>query len=307
MLASFRNLFLACLLGGLASALLADELPPVTDGRAQLLVIRPDHEPNEITLQVELNGQNIGELAPNRYLLADLEPGGHKLRVNGGETPVEDAFTLQPGEGAYFLITVEPGWWQYQMRMQSVNEEIAGRYLIKTEAAQPGAVVVAGVGTPLAPAAAATATATATASAAASVAPAGRWPDISIVTLGVGDLSRAVAFYKEGLGFPLSRESSRDIALFDLKGSWLALYPRQALAEDAGVPVGEAGGFAGFTLAHNVMSIVEVDAFMDKAVAAGAQIVKPAAETFWGGYSGYFRDPEGFLWEVAWNPHLSPD
>jgi catechol 2,3-dioxygenase-like lactoylglutathione lyase family enzyme len=302
MLASFRNLFLACLLGGLANGLLADELPPVTDGRAQLLVIRPDHEPNEITLQVELNGQKIGELAPNRYFLADLEPGGHSLRVSGGETPVEEVFTVQSGEGAYFLITVEPGWWQYQMRMQSVNEEIAGRYLIKTEAAQAGAVVVAGVETPLAPAAA-------TASAAASVAPppAGHWPDISIVTLGVGDLSRAVAFYRDGLGFPLSRESSKDIAFFDLQGSWLALYPRQALAEDAGVPVGEAGAFAGFTLAHNVKSIAEVNAFMDKAVAAGAQIVKPAGETFWGGYSGYFRDPEGFLWEVAWNPHLSPD
>lgn len=305
--ASGPKLFLACLLAGLATSLFADDVPPVVDGRAQLLVIRPDHEPNEITLQVELNGQKIGELAPNRYLLADLEPGRHGLRLIGGETPVEKDFSVEPGEGAYFHITVEPGWWHYKMRIQAVSEEIARRYLIRTKAALPGPVVLAGVGAPLAEeAVAASIVAAAPVQESEAAAPvSGPIPPISIVTLGVSDLPRAVAFYRDGLGFPLSDESNKDIAFFALQGSWLALYPRRALAQDVGVDAAAPPAFPGFTLAHNVGGIEQVDAFMSKAAEAGAEVLKPAAETFWGGYSGYFRDPDGFVWEVAWNPHLS--
>ena len=125
-------------------------------------------------------------------------------------------------------------------------------------------------------------------------------PRISIVTLGVRDLEIATAFYRDGLGLP-ERESDGNIAFFEMSGTWLALYPREALAEDATVPA-EGSGFAGFTLAHNVGSREEVEAVIDEAESAGAEVIKPAGETFWGGYSGYVSDPDGFLWEVAWNP-----
>lgn len=125
-------------------------------------------------------------------------------------------------------------------------------------------------------------------------------PRISIVTLGVRDLETATAFYRDGLGLP-ERESDGNVSFFTTSGTWLALYPREALAEDATVPA-EGRGFAGFTLAHNVGSREEVEAVIDEAESAGAEVVKPAGETFWGGYSGYFSDPDGFLWEVAWNP-----
>jgi catechol 2,3-dioxygenase-like lactoylglutathione lyase family enzyme len=125
-------------------------------------------------------------------------------------------------------------------------------------------------------------------------------PRISIVTLGVRDLEIATAFYRDGLGLP-ERESDGNIAFFEMPGTWLALYPREALAEDATVPA-EGSGFAGFTLAHNVGSREEVEAVIDEAESAGAEVIKPAGETFWGGYSGYVSDPDGFLWEVAWNP-----
>lgn len=123
---------------------------------------------------------------------------------------------------------------------------------------------------------------------------------ISIITLGVRDLNTSIKFYREGLGLPL-REGSEGIAFFELKGTWLALYPREALAADASVPA-QGEGFAGFTLAHNVRSKEEVDRVLQQAQQAGAPLAKPAAETDWGGYSGYFRDPDGYLWEVAWNP-----
>jgi hypothetical protein len=123
----------------------------------------------------------------------------------------------------------------------------------------------------------------------------------------VRDFDRSLAFYRDGLGFPLHDfvEGQR-FAMFRLKGSWLSLFPREELAADAGVPdagVPEDGlGFPGFSLAHNVASREEVDRVYTLALSVDAAARKAPAETFWGGYSGYFTDPEGFLWEVAWNP-----
>ena len=125
-------------------------------------------------------------------------------------------------------------------------------------------------------------------------------PRISMITLAVGDLAAAIAFYEQGLGFP-RMDSPPDVAFFTLSGTWLGLYGRQALADDAGVPAG-GSGFEGFTLAHNVTSEQEVDAVMARAVEAGASQVKPPQKATWGGYSGYFKDPDGHLWEVAYNP-----
>ena len=126
---------------------------------------------------------------------------------------------------------------------------------------------------------------------------------ISLITLGVADLQRSIAFYRDGLKLPKRNEGSENIAFFETSGTWLSLYPREALAEDAGIP-SEAAGSRDFTLAHNVHSPEEVDRILEAAVAAGATLVKPGGPVFWGGYSGYFADPDGFLWEVAWNPHL---
>ena len=125
-------------------------------------------------------------------------------------------------------------------------------------------------------------------------------PRISMITLGVNDMERAVTFYRDGLGFP-QMDSPPGVAFFTLNGTWLGLYGREELAEDAMVPA-EGSGFAGFSLAHNVHSDAEVDVVMAQAIAAGATQVKAPQKVFWGGYSGYFRDPEGFLWEVAHNP-----
>ncbi|MFC7071348.1 VOC family protein [Halobaculum lipolyticum] len=129
-------------------------------------------------------------------------------------------------------------------------------------------------------------------------------PRISIVTLGVADLAAATAFYEDGLGLP-RHEFDGDIAFFALAGTWLALYPREALAADAGVGP-DGSGFAGVTLAHNVDDEERVDAVLAEAERAGATIVKPAARADWGGYSGYFADPDGHLWEVAHAPGFSP-
>ena len=129
-------------------------------------------------------------------------------------------------------------------------------------------------------------------------------PRISLITLGVKDLGRSVRFYREGLGLPLREGGDVNVvAFFQTQGTWLALFPREALAADAGV-VAEGGGFAGFTLAHNVRTREEVDETLNEAEAAGARLVKAAGDTDWGGYSGYFADPDGYLWEVAWNPHF---
>ena len=121
-----------------------------------------------------------------------------------------------------------------------------------------------------------------------------------MVTLGVRDLAAAINFYENGLGFP-RMESPPEVAFFTLNGTWLGLYGREALAEDAQVPL-EGNGFEGFTLAHNVESEAEVDEVVAQAVAAGATLVKKPQKVFWGGYSGYFKDLDGHLWEVAHNP-----
>ena len=127
-------------------------------------------------------------------------------------------------------------------------------------------------------------------------------PRISIITLGVSDLPRSVRFYRDGLGLPLrDDEDTESIAFFQTSGTWLALYPRDALADDVGIP-SDGTGFSGVTLAHNVRTRSEVDELLRVAVEAGATLVKPAEDVFWGGYSGYFTDPDGHLWEVAWNP-----
>jgi len=125
-------------------------------------------------------------------------------------------------------------------------------------------------------------------------------PRISMITLGVRDLASAVKFYEEGLGFP-RMESPPEVAFFTLNGTWLGLYGREALAEDATVSP-EGDGFEAFTLTHNVSSEKEVDEVVTQAVDAGATLIKKPAKVFWGGYSGYFKDLDGHLWEVAHNP-----
>jgi uncharacterized glyoxalase superfamily protein PhnB len=125
-------------------------------------------------------------------------------------------------------------------------------------------------------------------------------PRISMITLGVRDLAVAIEFYEQGLGFP-RMESPPEVAFFTLNGTWLGLYGRDALAKDAAVSA-EGQGFESFTLAHNVGSEPEVDEIVTQAVAAGATLVKKPQKAFWGGYSGYFKDPDGHLWEVAHNP-----
>ena len=121
-----------------------------------------------------------------------------------------------------------------------------------------------------------------------------------MITLGVDDMARAVQFYQDGLGFPRHGEGD-DVAFFKLNGTWLGLYGREALAEDAQVD-SEGTGFNSFAIAHNVNSEEEVEAVMNEALAAGAELVKKPQEVFWGGYSGYFKDPDGHLWEIAHNP-----
>jgi catechol 2,3-dioxygenase-like lactoylglutathione lyase family enzyme len=137
-------------------------------------------------------------------------------------------------------------------------------------------------------------------------------PRITLVTLAVDDLERAVRFYRDGLGFETPGIVGAEfehgaVAFFELQaGLRLALWPRTSLAHDAGIAV-DAPSRTDISLAHNVRSKAEVDAVMAQAKAAGATIVKPAHDTFWGGYAGYFQDPDGHLWEVAWNPQMLPD
>ena len=125
-------------------------------------------------------------------------------------------------------------------------------------------------------------------------------PRISMITLGVRDLEKSIEFYEKGLGFP-RMESPPTVAFFTLNGTWLGLYGRDALAEDATVSP-EGSGFNSFALAHNLGSEAEVDELFEKAVSVGAEPVKQPQKVFWGGYSGYFKDPDGHLWEIAHNP-----
>ncbi len=127
-------------------------------------------------------------------------------------------------------------------------------------------------------------------------------PRISMITLGVKDLQKSVKFYQQGLGLPLREPQSDDVAFFNLNGTWLGLYPWDKLAEDVTVEP-QGSGFRGVTLAHNVKSEEDVDRVMSQAIQAGAKLAKRAQDVFWGGYSGYFSDIDGHLWEIAWNPY----
>ena len=127
-------------------------------------------------------------------------------------------------------------------------------------------------------------------------------PKISMITLGVRDFGKSLAFYRDGLGFPThDYRDGDDHVMFKLEGSWLSLYPRGKLAEDANI-ADDGLGFCAVTLAHNVKSKEEVDAAFANAAAAGARPIKAPQDVFWGGYSSYFADPDGHLWEVAFNP-----
>jgi uncharacterized protein len=123
---------------------------------------------------------------------------------------------------------------------------------------------------------------------------------VSIITLGVGDLERSKSFY-ERLGWRRGMTKSEGIAFFQAGRIALALFPREELARDANI-TDDGQGFRGFSLAYNTRQREEVDAVIAEAEAAGATVLKPAEEAFWGGYSGYFADPDRFVWEVAWNP-----
>ena len=126
-------------------------------------------------------------------------------------------------------------------------------------------------------------------------------PRISIITLGVSDMPRSIRFYRDGLGLPTAADDAAVIAFFRMSGTVLALYPREALAQDA-VPgsSGHGEGFSGITLAYNTRTKDEVEETLRLAEQAGATVVKPAQNADWGGYHGYFADPDGYLWEVAW-------
>lgn len=132
-------------------------------------------------------------------------------------------------------------------------------------------------------------------------------PRVTVITLGVSDLEASLAFYRDGLGFPtegiVGREFEHGAVVFiQLQpGLKLALWPRASISHDTGLEAGTASPTE-LTLGHNVASKAEVDAVMSHAQAAGAVVVKTAHDTFWGGYSGYFQDPDGHLWEVVWNP-----
>jgi uncharacterized protein len=128
---------------------------------------------------------------------------------------------------------------------------------------------------------------------------------VSLITIGVADVTASAAFY-ERLGWIRSAAGSDEIAFFDAGGVVLALFGSDALARDAGV-ASERSGFRGVALAHNVPRREDVDATLAEAVRAGAGLIKPAEQADWGGYSGYFADPDGHLWEVAWNPHFPLD
>ncbi|MEX0647450.1 MAG: VOC family protein [Balneolaceae bacterium] len=136
-------------------------------------------------------------------------------------------------------------------------------------------------------------------------------PRITVITIGVDDLERSVQFYRDGLGLATEGIVGQEfengaVAFFDLQaGLRLAVWPRKSISRDSGLP-GDKPNPVEFTLGHNVCSKAEVDKVMKQAENAGGKIVKPAQDTFWGGYAGYFQDPDYHLWEVVWNPDLIP-
>jgi catechol 2,3-dioxygenase-like lactoylglutathione lyase family enzyme len=128
-------------------------------------------------------------------------------------------------------------------------------------------------------------------------------PRLSILTLGVRDLNRSIVFYRDGLGLSLSPQSNELIAYFPLRGLWLALFPIELLSVDTRIPLEEFGR-SPVTFAHHVEERALVDRMLAEAVAAGGRITKPAADTDWGGYAGFFADPDDHLWEIVWDPKL---
>ncbi|UHL62551.1 VOC family protein [Paralcaligenes sp. KSB-10] len=137
-------------------------------------------------------------------------------------------------------------------------------------------------------------------------------PRVTVITIGVDDLDRSLRFYRDGLGLATKGIIGEEfehgaVAFFELQaGVMLAIWPRASLSHDSGIPLGSPSATE-FALGHNVSSKEEVDLVMEQARNAGAIIVKPARDTFWGGYAGYFQDPDGHLWEIAWNPQLLPE
>jgi len=137
-------------------------------------------------------------------------------------------------------------------------------------------------------------------------------PRISVLTLGVADLEQSLAFYRDGLGLPTDGIVGREfehgaVAFFNLSGGLrLAIWAQDDISHDTGLPKTPVSSTA-FTIGHNVMSRDEVRQVMEMASRAGAEIIKPAQDTFYGGYAGYFRDPNGHLWEIVWNPQMLPN
>jgi catechol 2,3-dioxygenase-like lactoylglutathione lyase family enzyme len=126
-------------------------------------------------------------------------------------------------------------------------------------------------------------------------------PRITYVTLGVADMLRSIRFYRDGLGWPTDAKDGADHAIFRTSGTRLTLYSRHKLALDISPDMRDAGsGFGGITLGHNVRTKRDVSAALGAAERAGGRILKPAKEAEWGGVSGYFADPDGYPWEVAW-------
>ena len=136
-------------------------------------------------------------------------------------------------------------------------------------------------------------------------------PRVTVITIGVDDLERSLRFYRDGLGFTTEGIFGQEfeygaVAFFDLQaGLKLAIWPRKSISHDSGIPLSHPNPTE-ITLGHNVSSQAEVDEVMEQAKKAGAVIVKPAQETFWGGYAGYFQDPDNHLWEIVWNPQMLP-
>jgi catechol 2,3-dioxygenase-like lactoylglutathione lyase family enzyme len=134
-------------------------------------------------------------------------------------------------------------------------------------------------------------------------------PRVTVITVGVDDLEKSLRFYRDGLGLPTQGIIGKEfehgaVAFFDLQaGLKFAIWPRNSISHDSGIPLGVPSRTE-FTIGHNVMSKEEVDAVMAQAGKAGAIIVKQAHDTFWGGYAGYFEDPDHHLWEVVWNPQF---